>query len=237
MEELKVDRDRFLLLRNADETYTFNFNLPTDRKQLDSALAECRENEMSVLAVFIDSIRGITPFDDNESKIKNVMMPLNAIVCDKYGAGLAYLDHHKKGLASTLLDKVSGTPAKAAACRVVYAITTAGAYVRKIELAKTNILDHRPPLLKSVFSKTHGLIIYEVPEADPSAKDAAQRFLIDLFSEQTRYTTGEITELGEQQGLGYETLKKAKAELGIESKNEGIGQPWLWICDKFSKCL
>jgi hypothetical protein len=232
MELLEVDRKRFLLLRNADETFQFNFNLPVDRKQLDDSLKVCQERKLNLLAVFIDSIRGITPFEDNESKIKNVMLPLNGIVCDKYGASLVYIDHHKKGQAQTLLDKLSGTPAKAAAVRCVYAVTTTGGYVRKITLAKTNILDHRPADLKTVLSG-HGLIIYETEQADHTMRDEAQKFLIDLFSKQTEYLSSEIYDIGAKYGYGVETLKKAKLDLGIDSKPQSVGQPWIWICDKF----
>jgi hypothetical protein len=232
MEKLEVDRKRFLLLRNANETFQFNFNLPSDRNQLDDTLLACKEKGLNVLAVFIDSIRGITPFDDNESKIKNVMLPLNGIVCDKYGANLTYIDHHKKGQATTLLDKLSGTPAKSAAVRCVYAVVPAGGYVRKITCAKTNLLNHRPQELKSALS-SHGLIIYETEQPDHNMKDEAQKFLIDLFAKETEYRSTEIYDLGEKYGYGTETLKKAKLDLGIGSKPQSVGQPWIWTCDKF----
>jgi hypothetical protein len=233
MELLKADRRRLLLLRNSNETFQFNFNIPSERQQLDDTLRTCQQKELNVLAVFIDSIRGITPFDDNESKIKNVMMPLNGIVCDKYGCSLVYIDHFKKGSAQSLLDKLSGSPAKAAAVRCVYAITPVSGMVRKLELAKTNILDHRPAALKTVLSGERGLIIYETEQPDHTMKDEAQKWLIDMFSKQSEYRSSEIYDLGLQYGFGEETLKKAKQDLSIDSKLEGVGKPWMWVCDRF----
>ena len=164
-------------------------------------------------------------------------MPLNAIICDKYAAAVAYIDHFKKGQASSLLDKISGSPAKAAAVRCVYAITSVGGSVRKISLAKSNILDHRPKELRSVLSSSKGLIIYPSEEADHTLRDEAQKWLIELFSKQTEYRASEVYDLGEHDGFSVSTLKKAKVDLGIDSKRiEGtFGNPWIWSCDRFLK--
>jgi hypothetical protein len=70
MEALQVDRRRFLLLQHCSGGFQYNFSLVANQKELDAALIECAENGKQVLCVFMDSIRGITPFDDNDSKIK-----------------------------------------------------------------------------------------------------------------------------------------------------------------------
>jgi archaellum biogenesis ATPase FlaH len=233
MLQLRLVGSRILFLKNDNDTFSFNFNLDYDRRQLDRQLSQYKAEGKKILAVFIDSIRGITPFDDNDSKIKNVMLGLNAIVCDKHRAALIYIDHHKKGQAKSALDKVVGTTAKAAAVRCVYAVTVVSGMVRKIEVAKTNILDHRPVPLRSVLSGTHGLIIYETEQADHTLRDEAQTWLIDLFSKQAEYRSSEIYELGEQYGYRIETLKKAKLDLGIDSKQQSVGKPWLWVCHRF----
>ncbi|UCG11481.1 MAG: bifunctional DNA primase/polymerase [Deltaproteobacteria bacterium] len=233
MLQLKLDGSRILFLKNDNDTFSFNFNLGYDRQQLDQQLSQYKAEGKKILAVFIDSIRGITPFDDNDSRIKNVMLSLNAIVCDKHRAALIYIDHHKKGDARSALDKVVGTTAKAAAVRCVYAVTPVSGMVRKIELAKTNILDHQPAPLKSVFSINYGLIIYETEKADQTLRDDAQKWLIYLFGKRSEYRSSEIYELGEKHGYGIETLKKAKLDLGIDSKQEAVGKPWLWVCHRF----
>jgi archaellum biogenesis ATPase FlaH len=233
MLQLGIDDTRILFLKNNDDTFSFNFNITYERKLLDRQLTQHKAEGKTILAVFIDSIRGITPFDDNDSKIKNVMLNLNSIVCDRHRAALIYIDHHKKGEAKSALDKVVGTTAKAAAVRCVYAVTVVSGMVRKIEVAKTNILDHRPTPLKSVFSNAHGLIIYETESADFTMKDEAQRWLIELFSKKDHYLASEVFELGEREGYNSGTLKKAKEDLGIESKQEGFGKPWIWITDRF----
>lgn len=68
---------------------------------------------------------------------------------------------------------------------------------------------------------------------DHTQRDEAQKWLIDLFSKQSQYLSSEIYELGEQYGYGIETLKKAKLDLGIDSKQEAVGKPWLWVCHRF----
>jgi archaellum biogenesis ATPase FlaH len=233
MLQLHLDDKRILFLQNDNQTFSFNFNQSYDRKQLDRQLTHYRDEGKKIIAVFVDSIRGITPFDDNDSRVKNVLLGLNAIVCDKFKAALIYIDHHKKGEARSALDKVVGTTAKAAAVRCVYAVSPLSGMVRKIELAKTNILDHQPAPLRSVFSNRHGVIIYEAESADLTAKDEAQRWLIELFTKQSSYMASEIFELGEEHGFNSGTLKKAKEELGIESKQEAFGKPWLWVTDRF----
>jgi archaellum biogenesis ATPase FlaH len=233
MEQLGVDQKRFLLLRNSNETFQFDFQLSSDLKQLDAALNAFKKKNLNVLAVFIDSIRGISRFDDNESKIKTVMLPLNGIVCDKYGCSLIYIDHFKKGIATNLLDKVVGSTAKAAAVRCVYAITPVGGLVRKISVAKTNILNHRPDELRTTLRGGKGLLIYECEQPDHTLRDEAQEWLIALFSKQAEYRASEIYSLGEHDSFGISTLKTAKQDLGIDSKQEAVGKPWNWICYRF----
>jgi archaellum biogenesis ATPase FlaH len=231
LEILNLDRKRFVILQNTDGTFTFNFNQPAQRNQLDAALQRYQQANIPILAVVVDSIRGISPFDDNDSKIKNVMMPLNSIVCDKYGASLIYIDHHKKGQSKNLLDKSVGTTAKTAAVRAVYSVLKAGEYVRKIVLAKTNLFDHQVGELMAALSDT-GLTLYESSEkSGATLRGEAQRWLIKMFANETMYRTNKIIALGGEQGFTEPTLQKAKKELGIDSLRDENG--WFWFSDAF----
>ena len=231
LEILNLDRKRFVILQNTDGTFTFNFNQQYHKNQLDNALQGYQQAKIPILAVVIDSIRGISPFDDNDSKIKNVMMALNSIVCDKYGASLIYIDHHKKGQSKNLLDKSVGTTAKTAAVRAVYSVLKVGEYVRKIVLAKTNLFDHQVGTMMAALSDT-GLTLYESSEkSGATLRGEAQRWLIKMFSTKTMYRTPEILAMGEKEGYTEPTLQKAKKELGIDSLRDENG--WSWFADAF----
>ena len=228
MDRLGSDRSRLLLIQNADETFQFNFSLQSDRKQLDDAMAG-----RNVLAVFIDSIRGISPFDDNDSKIKNVMMNVNAIVCDKHRASLIYIDHHKKGSAATILDQSVGTTAKTAAVRRVFSVVPVSTYVRKIVCAKSNILGEIPCDLIAALSDDK-LFIYEANEQSESSMiGQAEQWLIEIFSKHKTYKCTDVYDMGKQYGLSSDVLKKAKQHLNINSWQEAFGKPWYWTCKTF----
>ena len=185
-----------------------------------------------MLAVFIDSIRGITPFDDNDSKIKNVMTALNSIVCDKHGAALIYIDHHKKGQAVTLLDRSVGTTAKTSAVRRVLSVVPVSTYVRKLSLAKSNILGENPPELLAALTD-NDLVIYEAAEhTESSLVGQAQQWLIKMFSERDTYKVVDIYEAGQKLGFSSHTLKRAKEHLSIEAWRKPPGS-WFWTCRTF----
>lgn len=234
MKKLGTDTTRVLLLRHPNETFQFSFDRITDRNLLDNFMAECRTAGKNIILVVIDSIRGISQFDDNDSKIKNVMLPLNSIVCDKHGAALGYIDHFKKGESQNTLDKLVGTTAKGAAVRRVFGVLPVSAYTRKIVLAKSNILGSPPPDLMATLSP-EGLTLYEKSDvSDVSMTAQAEQFLIRLFSEKGTYKASEIYELGEAVGLNSEILKKAKQHLDVRThKTGGVSSPWMWSCETF----
>jgi hypothetical protein len=233
-DHLGLDESRFFFLRNYDETFQFNFSYPKDRKFLDEALAEAAGQRLPTIALFIDSIRGISPYDDNESKIKNVMMPLNAIVCDKHGAALVYLDHWGKGQKDNLLDKAVGSTAKTAAVRAVFSILPDTSYTRSIQCAKINLLGQEPVTLKSA-ETAHGIVIYEGTErTDYSLVAKAEKYLIEIFSLKPQYSAQDIYEEAEKRGISQDPLKEAKKKLGITSaRGKGIGSQWEWHCTSF----
>jgi archaellum biogenesis ATPase FlaH len=232
MNILGCDRKRLILLKNNDGSFQFNFSLPSEAKQLDDAM---RETGNKIIAVVIDSIRGITPFDDNDSKVKNVMMRLNSLVCDKSGASLIYIDHHKKGATSTTLDKAVGSTAKTAAVRRVFSVLPISGFVRKIECAKSNILGDRPVDLMAALSDER-LYIYESEKGSESTVvGQAEKWLIKMFSKQTSYRASDLYERGKEFGFSDSTLKTAKGHLGISSSQGGVGTPWNWTCDRFKK--
>jgi archaellum biogenesis ATPase FlaH len=233
MVKLGVDRRRFLVIQNANETHQFNFSLGYDRKQLDEALSECRDGGRRVLAVFIDSIRGIAPFDDNDSRIKNVLMDVNAIVCDKHKASLIYIDHFKKGEAKTLLDRSVGTTAKTAAVRRVFSVIPVSTFIRKIVIAKSNILGDMPPELMAALANDRLVICEATEKVEATVISQAEKWLIEMFSKKETYKVTDVYEAGEKAGFNVEVLRKAKQHLGVDVWNSGRGSAWYWTCKTF----
>lgn len=186
--------------------------------------------------MFIDSIRGISPYADEESRIGDVMRKLNSIVCDQHGASLVYLDHWNKAEKSNLLDKSVGITAKTAAVRAVYSVEKHSETVRTITCAKMNVFGHEPPTLRSAQGPQVFVIYCDIEKAEYSAVSMAEKFLIGMFTKQTRYEAVEVfKEEAEAQGISEASLDKAKQKLAIKSeKPEGTpGTPWFWVCDTF----
>jgi hypothetical protein len=225
---------RFVLLRHQDGSFQFNFNLPRDQELLDDTLAKSIEAGRQVVAVFVDSIRGISPFDDNDSRIKNVLMTVNSIVCEKNSGCLVYIDHHKKGKASSLLDKSIGTTAKTSSVCRVFSVVPTSRYVRKLRLAKENIItDKPPPELDVIFANNKLLFSESLEQADLTKVAQAEEWLIKIFSEKSTYKARDIYAVGEQGGFNVSTIKEAKKNLPIKSWQEKIGKPWYWTCEAF----
>jgi len=203
-----LPNDRFLIVRKSDETFKYDFLRQADINEFQEYLDNLNE---PILAVFIDSIRGMSSLEDNDPKNGHLMHKLNAIVCDKHRAAIVYIDHHGKGQKSNLRDKSVGTTAKNAAVRVVLAVTPKGRskYVRRVQIAKSNLGDIGGEL-ESI--EIDGRITIRKPETETeeSTIGRAEQFLIDLFKEQTKYPATEIYGKGAEVDLPASTLRKAK---------------------------
>jgi hypothetical protein len=225
MDAMGIDSDRFVIAQRSDDSFKWEFSRHNDLKELDSLLEGYDE---PILAVFIDSIRGMSKFGDNEDAVGKVIHQVNAIVCDKHRAGLVYLDHHKKGSAANLLDKNSGTTAKTSAVRVVYAIKKESKLVATIEPSKVNIFCEIPHLTSI---KQGNKIIISTKEtlSDSTMTDKAEVWLAEIFSGTEEMFAKTIYDAGEKEGFSSSVIKKAKKNLGcIEvDRVEGNG-PWVW---------
>lgn len=223
MEELQVN-DRFVVAQKSDGTFKWNFIDRRELKELETLLDSLPQ---PILAVFVDSLRGITPYDDNESKIKNVMQALNAICCDKYKAALIYIHHFSKGKKSTLLDQSTGSTAITSSVRVVLSVLPVSAFKRTIKQAKSNISGNRPEL--EAIKIGNRIIINEpAQKSEDTLTTQAEEFLLSLFDKRTKIPAKEIYEKGEALEFSSTLLKNVKKTLGIEATNDGFGTPWFW---------
>lgn len=223
MEALGLN-ERFYVAQKSDGTFKFDFWRQTDIRELDTILEDLPQ---PALAVYIDSIRGMSSLDDNDAKNGHIMHKMNALVCDRYRASLIYIDHHGKGKKDNLLDKSVGTTAKTAAVRLVLSVIQRTKYTRAITAAKSNI--GPIPDLVSIQSAKNVTIEQPHEETEESLKTRSEQFLIDLFSEKKTFLATEIYALAEERGLSPDMLKKVKSQLGIKADRESARGAWLWI--------
>jgi DNA polymerase III delta prime subunit len=223
---------RFRVAEFAPGDYLFKFDRPDHLKKFSRLLAQISV-ESPVLAVFIDSIRGMTSYGDSDSEVGNVMMSVNAAVCDRHGAGLIYIDHWKKGKTEkdnphSLLDKAVGSTAKTSAVRLVLSVLPVSKFKRSIKEAKNNLGKPAPEL--EVLKSGGRLIFHEAKWAsEQTMKEKAEELLFDLFAERQRIPASEIAEEGEKRGVSFDTIKKVKETLGVDSVKDG--ERWWWIWD------
>lgn len=224
MVERDLYDDRFMVGQKANETFKWDFYLQSDRHELESLLEDLKP----IICVFIDSIRGMSRLDDNDPKNGDIIQQVNSIVCDKYRAGLVYIDHHGKGQKTNLLDKAVGTTAKTSSVRGVLSVMPASKYKRIIKTAKANISTMGGEL--EVLKVGSNIIIQEpVTNSDDTMKDRAEEFLISLFSEQKSMQAIEVYRMGEEQGFSGSLLKTVKKDLGIQSHRDGEQAAWKWV--------
>ena len=222
-DKLEIDNPRFVFAEKSDGTYKFEFSRPADRNELDILLSELPG---PILAVFIDSIRGMSKYGDSDDENGRIMHTLNSIVCDKHRAALIYLDHHKKGTANNLLDKTSGSTSKTSAVRLVLGIEQKSKLVRTIKPAKVNIFKEIPELESiQVGNKIYIRELANLGEA--SLIDKAQIWLTNLMAKNKEIYASDGYRMAEEAGFSDSALKRAKQDLPITSKK--IENRWRWI--------
>jgi len=223
-DKLEINNPLFVFAEKSDGTYKFEFSRPADRNELDILLSELPG---PILAVFIDSIRGMSKYGDSDDENGRIMHTLNSIVCDKHRAALIYLDHHKKGTANNLLDKTSGSTSKTSAVRLVLAIEQKSKLVRTIKPAKVNVFKEIPELESiQVGNKIHIRELTNLKEA--SLIDKAQIWLTNLMAKNKEIYASDGYRMAEEAGFSDSVLKRAKQDLPIASKKIEDRWKWTW---------
>jgi archaellum biogenesis ATPase FlaH len=224
MQGIGLVSDRFLIAQKNDGSFIFNFGNQADLTALDQFL---KSLPLPVVAVFIDSLRGCTQLDDNDSKIGKIMHRVNSIVCDKYGAALIYLHHFNKNKDASLLDRCTGTTAAAAAVRHILSVLPKSKFTRLIKVSKSNINDMVPDL--ECIKAGKKLIIHEPQKlTEESLSDKCEEFLTKAFFENPVIPAYKIYQDGADLGYSDSMLKALKLKLGIESYREAKGWVWSW---------
>ena len=224
MDEIGLDNPRFVVAQKSDGSFKFDFYLKGDRDELDMLLSDLPK---PILAVFIDSIRGMSRYDDNDAGNGDLMHKINAIVCDKYRAGLVYIDHHGKGRKNNLLDRNVGSTAKTSAVRGILSVLPVSKFKRIIKPAKANISTMGGDL--EVLKIGEKIIIQEPKvHSDETLKGKAEEWLINLFAQNSCMRATDVYRMGEEEGFSGSLLKIVKKDLGIQSHRDGEKSAWKW---------
>lgn len=224
MVDVGLRDERFQIAHKADGSFLFDFGQPADLRAFESFLSSFN---VPILAVYLDSLRGITQLPENEGQIGKLMHRINSLVCDKFGATLVYLHHLNKSGQGSLLNQSSGNTAITAAVRHVLTVTRRSKFVRVIRCAKSNIDDTIPEL--EVVKIGRDITIQPALKcSEESLCDRAEKFVTELFVDRTEIEAAEVYRAGEKLGFSSSLLKKVKGNLGIDSRQQSPGKPWFW---------
>ena len=171
-DEMGLATERFIVASKDNDEFLFNFQKQEDINLLDATLEDYNK---SVLAVFIDSLRGCSTLDENESQLGKLMIKLNSIVCDRHHAALVYIHHWNKSEKKNYLDRSSGSTAITAAVRHVLSVIPDTKTTRKIVVSKSNIDDQLPEL--TVIKAGKDILIREINQSVETQKDKSEEFL------------------------------------------------------------
>lgn len=233
--------EQVVMLSDDKEVYKLQLDNYRDREFLDESIeALKRQTNGQVVAVVIDSIRGMQSMGENDPKIANLISSVNAIVCDKHKAACIYIAHHKKGKDDNRLNRVAGSTGITSSVRAVYAVERVSEFVCKIVPDKINILGHNPKTYKSVLIEDDDggydiSFIEDTVQDDGTGRTRAEKLLISLFREKTEYLAAEIYKIGAIENLSSGVIKSAKANLPIETIHESPKSPWIWRCDLYKQ--
>jgi len=172
--------DRFKAAQKKDGDFIFDFNRYQDRKDFDAFLEQF---SVPILMVIIDSLRGATPFSENDDKTGKVMLKLNGVVCDRHKATLLYIHHWNKKENVSTLDKSSGSTAITSAVRIILSVIKKTMHNRTIKEAKNNITTMLPEL-ESVKVGNQIMIYERKTKTDERLKDKAEEWLIEVFKKE-----------------------------------------------------
>ena len=224
--EMGIDMRRFQIPAkniDGDPEFIFNFKYQAERDLLHEILAGAT---MEVIAVFIDSVRGMTEQSVNDEETGNTMRKINGVVCDRHKAALIYLHHWNKKDTKSLLDKNTGSTAITAAVRLVLSVIPQTKYIRKVIVGGKNNLGREVEALE-VMKNGHGIEIYDPAQGGIiTQKERCEEFLLDILKDKKELPQKEIEARGAKLGLNINTIKDVKANMPIESRKEG--STWYW---------
>jgi phage/plasmid primase-like uncharacterized protein/archaellum biogenesis ATPase FlaH len=224
MKEIKIDAQRFMVLMKENGDFKFDFGNNYDLRLLSDAMDSA---PLPVVAVYIDSIRGMTSMEDKDDRIGKLMHRLNAIVCDRHGASLQYLHHWNKSKSDDLLNKSTGSTAITAAVRHVLAVVKHSKFARRIKVAKSNISEMCPELEVVKFGSRYA--VRELANVSEDTQvDRAENLITEMMADEREVSAVTVYQAAEAAGISESSVKKAKSNLNIKSVKKYGRWHWSW---------
>ena len=223
IKELGLSTKRFQVIKGPRGNYRFNLRIRNDLDAISNYLDQLGE---PLLMLVVDSLRGSTDLNVNDDLIRNPIMNLNAIVCDKHRAACAWIHHCNRKETKDKVLRIAGNLAIVAAMRHLLFVEGRGSCARLISEEKTNI--RRSPDLRMIKVDDRYILHQSEKDTEETQSARAEEMLSSLFRKSDRYSAKEIEEQAEKAGISIHTVRRAKSNLGIKVAKEADGWVWKW---------
>lgn len=221
------------------------FSLQTDMELLEHELAK---HEGRISLVVIDPMGAFTGSTDSHknSEVRFLLMPLSNLAA-KFNAAIVAAHHLNKSSGGSAMYRITGSLGFVAMARAAFvvvkdkdvparrlmmpvknnlAVDTFGlAYSMRANEKKIAYVSWEDKVVTG--EEVDALLAAPAKSDAPKMKEAV-RWLGDQFIDTNSVAVAEIERRAEVKGLNMATVKKAKAELGIESRKGGVKDPWTW---------
>jgi putative DNA primase/helicase len=235
---------------------TRTFSLVTDLELLRKKIIEV--GDVKVVQIDpITAYLGHGKIDSyRTTDVRAILAPLVELAAELGVAIIGVMHFNKKTDVTNALLRISDSLAFGATARHVYAAVDDAENNRKLLVrAKNNLAPNDNKTLAYHFSTrvvgrdrktgreiSAPYIIWEPQHVDvtaieamqaatqsksPTARDDAKQFLLDILAKGP-VSKNEIDEAAEANGISVRTLFRAKTDLGIEAKKDGLRGGWTW---------
>jgi|GEM_PF-991891 len=241
LDAIKVDFDAY------GNNLQRNFNFEKDLYRLDELLVK----EKGVTLIIIDPITSYLGSADSHktADVRGLLAPL-AKIAEKHDIAIICVSHLNKNSGQQALLRVSGSVAFVAASRATYVVvrdkydenkklflplknnlsSDKTGLVFKIESCKIseNIETSHVVWLPETVMITADEALTPQNEAEKSTLEKAKEFLCDILNNGSM-SQKQIELESNNAGFSMATVRRAKKELGITSKKEGMSEGWIWF--------
>jgi hypothetical protein len=250
-----LDRIEIVKMVRADNK-TRMFSLVTDLDLLRQKIVEVGNVKMVQIDP-ITAYLGHGKIDSyRTADVRSILAPLVELAAELGVAVIAIMHFNKKTDVTNALLRISDSLAFGATARHVYAVVDNAENKRKLFVrAKNNLAPNNNKTLAYHFSarkvgrdpKTGKeiwapYIIWEPQYVDvtaieamqaatqsksASARDDAKEFLLDILAKGP-VPHNDIIEEAKANGISERTLSRAKADIGVKAKRDGVRGAWVW---------
>ncbi len=216
---LGLPGDRFILGRNPEGGFDFNFTLLEHQEALDSTCAQ-----LQPVLVIIDSLRSISNIQLKSDRIGWLMNKINSIVCDRHNSALLYIHHQNKVREAGGRDRIYGTTIIPASVRLIYTLEKKTDYVRSMVCVKDNP-GIEPPQLRVI--KVADRMFIQEESAETKSKTTKTRqceeIILTMLINHESVPVQQIYDACKEKGISESLARTLKDKLNIiHFKKDGV---------------